>query len=111
MQIVLGPWRRRRSMRTRAPSERPPFSISHSELFEEAVYALQRQFPFIDDGVQNLEWLLRRSPFNNERCPAFGGRDLFIGVGTRTLRSPSFRVLYEVRDRKIFLWHLSVREP
>ena len=47
-------------MRVRDPSERPPFSISHSELFEEAVFALQRQFPFIDEGVQNLEWTLRR---------------------------------------------------
>ncbi len=71
---------------------------------------LQRQFPFIDEGVQNLEWLLGRAPFNNERCPAFEGRDMFIAVGPKTPRSPSFRVLYEIRDRKIFLWRLTVRE-
>jgi hypothetical protein len=97
-------------MRTRDPSEQPPYSISHSELFEEAVYALQRQFPLIDEAAQNLEWMLRRAPLNNERCPAFEGRDMFIAVSPKTSRSPSIRVLYEVGDRKVFLWHLSVRE-
>lgn len=98
-------------MRVRDPSERPPFSISHSELFEEAVFALQRQFPFIDEGVQNLEWTLRRSPFSNEKCPAFEGRDIFIVVSPKTPRSPSFRVLYEVAEHGVHLWHLSIREP
>ncbi len=98
-------------MRVRDPSERPPFSISHSELFEEAVFALQRQFPFIDEGIQNLEWTLRRSPFSNEKCPAFEGRDILIVVSPKTPRSPSFRVLYEVAERGVHLWHLSVREP
>ncbi|KRA61773.1 hypothetical protein ASD79_06600 [Caulobacter sp. Root655] len=97
-------------MRVRGPSDRPPFSISHSELFEEAVFVLQRQFPFIDDAVQNAEWLLRRAPFNNERCPAFEGRDLFIALAPKTPRSPALRLLYEVGGQKVFLWHLSVRE-
>jgi hypothetical protein len=98
-------------MRVRDPSDRPPFSISHSELFEEAVRAQQRQFPLIDEGVQNLEWMLRRSPFNNEKCPAFEGRSMFIAVAPRTSRAPSFRVLYEVFEKTVFLWHLSVRDP
>jgi hypothetical protein len=97
-------------MRVRDRSDQPPFSIGHSELFETAVYALQRQFPFIDEGVQYLEWSLGRTPFNNERCPAFDERDIFIAVSPRTPRAPSFRVLYEVFDRRVFLWHLSVRE-
>lgn len=98
-------------MRVRDPSEQPPFSIAHSELFEEAVFALQRQFPFVDEGVQYLEWSLSRSPFENERCPAFEGRDIFFVLSPRTPRAPSFRVLYEVIGRRIYLWHLSVREP
>lgn len=98
-------------MRVRDPSDQPPFSIGHSELFEEAVFALQRQFPFVDEGIQNLEWMLRRSPFGNEKCPAFEGRDIFIVASPRTPRAPSFRVLYEVYERRVYLWHLSVREP
>jgi hypothetical protein len=97
-------------MRVRDPSDRPPFSIRHSELFEEAVRALQRQFPLIDEGVQNLEWMLQRAPFNNEKCPAFEGRSMFIVVVPRTPRAPSFRVLYEVFDRTVFLWTLAVRD-
>ncbi len=96
-------------MRIRVPSDRPPFLIEHSELFESAVYALQRQFPFIDEGVQNLEWQLARRPFDNERCQIFEGRDLFIAATPRTPRAPGLRVLYEVFETKVFLWHLSVR--
>nr|WP_295109847.1 hypothetical protein [uncultured Caulobacter sp.] len=98
-------------MRVRDPSDQPPFSISHSELFEEAVFALQRQFPLIDEGVQNLEWMLSRMPYANERCAVFEGRDFFIAVSPRTPRAPSFRVLYEVAGRRVHLWSLSVREP
>ncbi len=97
-------------MRVRDPSDRPPFSISHSELFEETVLALQRQFPFIDEGVQNLEWMLSRSPFGNEKCAAFEGRDMFVAVSPRTPRAPSFRVLYEVVGQRVYLWSLSVRD-
>lgn len=96
-------------MRVRDPSDRPPFSVSHSELYEEAIFALKAQYPFIDEGVQNLEWALERSPFNNERCSAFEERDIFIVVTPRTARAPSLRVLYEVLGRKVFLWHLSTR--
>lgn len=97
-------------MRVRDPSDRPPFSISHSELFEGAVFALQRQFPLIDESVQFLEWSLARTPFNNERCPAFEGRDIFTAYTPRTRRAPSLRILYEVGHGQVLLWHLSVRE-
>ncbi len=111
MRTEHGLWKRQKLMRVRDPSDRPPYSISHSELFEETVLTLQRQYPFIDEGIQNLEWTLSRSPFGNEKCPAYEGRDIFMAVSPRTPRAPSFRVLYEVVEQRVYLWHLSVREP
>ncbi|CAN5569748.1 hypothetical protein BH10PSE4_BH10PSE4_44900 [soil metagenome] len=90
--------------------EREALLIKHSELFDEAVYALQHQVPFIDDALQNFEWFLRPAPYDNERCAAFEGRALFIALVARTSRSPSLRLLCEVEDQTIFLWQVDVRK-
>lgn len=97
-------------MRIRSPSDRPPYSIHHSELYVETVFALKRDYPFIDDAVQWIEWRLERNPLDQERCPAFPGRDLFLIYADKTPRAPGLRVLYEVVGDRVYCWQLSVRE-
>lgn len=99
-------------MRLRPPGSGPPYHIAHSELFEAAYHGLERQFPYLAEAYDELDWTMAREPLaNSEPTPAFPGRNLRLAVTPRTTRYPSLRVLIEVEEqrRRVFFWHLSVR--
>ena len=99
-------------MRLRDPSEQPPFHIAHSELFETAYFNLERQFPFLSEAYDDLDWIMSRDPWgNSEPVAAFPERNLRLAVTPRTPRYPSLRVLMEVEveRRRVLFWSLSAR--
>lgn len=99
-------------MRLRAPGEKPPYSITHSELFEASYFALERSYPAITDAYDLLEWSLERTPWEeSEPSPAFAERHLRLTLTPKMARFPGLRVLIEINDEKrsIHFWTLAVR--
>lgn len=112
MKIAIGRLIRHVNMRVRPPGEQSRFHITHSELFEAGYYALQRQFPFLDEAYDNLEWTLSRTPLA-ESVPVrvFENRNLRLTYTPKMSRYPGLRVLFEVSEvrRLVHMWHLDIR--
>ena len=83
-------------------------------MFEAAFDRLERNFPFLAEAYDSIEWTMERDPKGNSvPSEAFRdeGRDIRLAFTPRTTRYPSLRVLLEVQEdlRRVYFWSLSVR--
>jgi hypothetical protein len=62
------------------------------------------------EALEFIEWSLQRTPLqDSEPTPAFEDANIRIFVTPRTPRFPSLRVLIEVGERRVYLWHIADR--
>jgi len=98
-------------MRVRDPSDGVHFTVGHSELFEAAFDRLRAKYPLLLEALDFIEWSLQRRPReDSEPAEAFEKVDLRVFITPRTPRYPSLRVLIEVGERRVYLWHIDERE-
>jgi len=97
-------------MRVRDPSEGVHYTVGHSELFEAAFDRLRDQYPLLLEALDFIEWSLQRTPLqDSEPVPAFAAVNIRVFITPRTPRYPSLRVLIEVGEKRVYLWHVAER--
>ena len=100
-------------MRVR-PLQPDRYRLDYAELCEAGFRLLERTYPLVVDVLEYFEFALRRRPAEaGEPCLAFvdQGRDLRLLMTPATPNYPSLRVLFEITERRDYVWHVSAADP
>jgi hypothetical protein len=103
---------RRTNMQVRDPND-DRFSVDYSEIFEAGFYRLKESYPLLFEALEAIHWSMERTPYSDtEKVDVFetSNREIRLFITPRTPRYPALRVLLEITGRRVFLWHVSLRD-
>ena len=94
-------------VRGREPSK---FRIEESEIYAKELLVLTQRYPDFDINlILNMEFELARDPRGSgiRLREAFPDKKLYVTVTSEGRETPALRLLYEVSDDIVTLWHIS----
>ena len=88
-----------------------PFRVDETPLFIDSFKVHLKTYSRLSDTFLELVYFLARTPREYGRpSGAFPNREFFTARTRVIVGCPSFRVLYEIVERRVWAWHIALAE-